>query len=230
MLAKCYLFIEHCFILQGSTMAPGASNSTRIRKDVFSCSLCSKPYDTSIKLPKALPCLHSFCAPCLDKLCCRSTHEDDQEFKCPKSPKCPIAFSLPREGAQNLPTNAEVLDMIQKMSELCSHQDTGARDKCFTCLKHAENVLVMVCVTCELGLCKDCLKPLTKGEHHDHELEAIEAYLSRCKLALADLKKRSSVLAKTRDSAKKAADDKYMTCNMNETRKLINNLKKQYTK
>ena len=186
-------------------MVPGTSTSAKLLEDITSCCLCNEPYGTNTKLPKALPCLHTFCGPCLNQLCCRSTHKDNQESMCPK---CPVVFSLPPEGAQNLPTNAEVLDMIQKMSELCSLQETDATAKSSTCLKHAGDVLVMVCVTCELGLCKDCLKPLTKGEHHDHELEAVEGYLSRCKLALADLKERSSMLAKTRNSAKKAADEK----------------------
>ena len=48
-------------------MAAASSGSSQM-EDSLSCGICLEKYDTSDHLPKALPCLHTFCSSCMDTL------------------------------------------------------------------------------------------------------------------------------------------------------------------
>ena len=183
------------------------SSTTRKLEDIFTCCLCFEQYNTTVNIPKALPCQHTFCAPCLDKF----TREVDENGEEPQCPKCKAGFIVPRGGARELPTNFSVQDMI----ELKLHQETPPQDSArkskeeaqhFTCNEHVDRCVIMVCLKCEIGLCIDCIKTLNKSEHNEHAREDIESYLSSYKDALNALKVNSDMLPALYDRAQKAAD------------------------
>ena len=174
---------------------------------IFTCCLCFETYNTTVNIPKALPCLHTFCAPCLDKFIC-AVNENGEELQCPT---CKAGFSVPKEGARKLPTNLSVQQMIElKMHQATPPQDgegkPGVNLKHYTCKEHAGKQVMMVCVECEIELCTDCVKVLHKTKHNKHELEDTETYLLTCKQKIERLKKGSQKLPERHDQAKKAAD------------------------
>ena len=199
-----------------------ASESTNRKiEDIFNCCLCLEPYDTTINIPKALPCARTFSVLCLDKII-QLACDNDQNPNCPK---CKVEFSIPQEGARKLPTNFAIQDMIELnmnkeiQPELCAEnkpkRETAEQSverkpekekKIQTCKSHPDRDLIMVCVTCEVGLCTDCMKTLGQSKHSDHNLEDFEAYLSAYNKALAELVKLSNQLPKLYSQAVKDAD------------------------
>ena len=176
-------------------------------EDIITCCLCFEQYDTTVNIPKALPCLHTFCAPCVDNYI-RAVDDNGQEPKCPK---CQREFSIPKGGAGELPTNFSVQDMIQ----LSLHREARPQNslhksrekvKHFTCKEHIDRHVIMVCLNCEIGLCIDCMKTLHKSVHNEHAREDIETYLSSYKKAVDALKVGSVMLPELIDKAQKAAD------------------------
>ena len=59
------------------------ASATRKLKDIFTCCLCFEEYNTTVNIPKGLPCQHTFCAPCLDKFIC-VTDKNGGEPQCAK--------------------------------------------------------------------------------------------------------------------------------------------------
>ena len=182
------------------------ASATRTLENIFTCCLCFEPYNTTENIPKALPCQHTFCAPCLNKLIC-AVNENGEEPQCPK---CKAGFSVPREGARKLPTNLSV----QQMIELKMHQATPPLDSVEkpgvilthrTCEEHAGKHVIMVCVECEIEFCIDCMKTLHMSKHSKHALEDIETYLSNYKNYFERLKKCSQMLPDRYHQAQKAA-------------------------
>ena len=163
------------------------ASSTRSLEDILTCCLCFYLYNTSVNIPKALPCQHTFCIPCLDKFICM-VNENNEEPQCPK---CKAGFSVPKEGARKLPTNLTVQELIelklyQAKLPLVSVGKLGVSLTHHTCQEHTGNHVIMVCVECEIELCIDCMKALHKSVHSKYE--DIETYLSNYKTILKYLK------------------------------------------
>ena len=179
-----------------------AARTKRKLEDIFNCCLCCEPYDTSRNIPKVLPCVHTFCALCLDKII-QVAGDNGQNPGCPK---CRLEFSTRSEGARKLPTNFVIQDMI----ELNLHHEVppkrSRQRKLPTCKTHPNKELILVCMKCEVGLCVNCVKTLSESEHSNHKLEDIETYLSAYKEVLAELTKRSSQLPERYERAKIDAD------------------------
>ena len=187
-------------------MATASAN--RKLEDIITCCLCFEKYDTIAILPKALPCLHTFYAPCLDKHI-RAVDENGQEPRCPK---CQREFSIPKGGATGLPTNFSVQDMIDLNLHEKQPQNTLSKSredpKHSLCKEHIDRHVIMVCMDCETGLCIDCMKTLNKSKHKEHTLEDFETYLSKYEEAIKELKAHSDELPELYDKAKKTADKK----------------------
>ena len=71
------------------------------------CSICSENYNNTNLVPKALPCLHTFCRQCLT-LFLEQT-QDGNELPCPM---CREPFQRPENGVDGLRTNFMLQDMI----------------------------------------------------------------------------------------------------------------------
>ena len=154
------------------------ASAKRTLEDIFTSCLCFEPYNTTVNIPKALPCQHTFCAPCLDKFIC-AVNENGEEPQCPK---CKVEFSVSRERARELPTNLTVQELIElKMYQATPPQDIaqkpGENLKHLTYKEHKSNHVIMVCMECEIGFCIDCIKALHKSKHSKYTLEDIDAYL-----------------------------------------------------
>ena len=73
----------------------------------LTCSLCLDKYDTKDRMPKSLPCLHSFCRQCL--VLFLENHRDESNLPCPI---CREVFPQPENGVDGLHTNFMLRDLI----------------------------------------------------------------------------------------------------------------------
>ncbi|XP_070579814.1 tripartite motif-containing protein 2-like [Ptychodera flava] len=131
-----------------------------IDDNFLSCTICSERY----KNAKILPCLHSFCEPCLGKLA-----EKSGVITCPI---CRRSHELPDTGVSGIDVNLFINELVEvfRKREECSAE---AR-KCQGC-RQAESV--KHCLECGFDLCRIC-----SGSHgvlptsRSHRLMTLEEY------------------------------------------------------
>ena len=125
------------------------------------CELCSELFTD----PRMLPCLHSFCKKCLQKLL--EEHGTDENLKCPT---CEKAACIPSIGVNGFPQDlrrryeAEIALYEEKV-------ESSSDQSCDRCIKSGNSPAVCFCCSCSEFLCKVC-----KGDHQtcrktlNHEL------------------------------------------------------------
>src|SRR5215469_11285651 len=122
--------------------------STNDPRSLTTCSIC---LDT-LKIPKALPCLHTFCLECLLK------HVDDagpgDQFSCPL---CRLVVTIPTDGLPALPTNFLIIQILQ--SSFHSEQSSSDFDNCGMC---EISVCTKYCIECAENMCDNCAINHTK--------------------------------------------------------------------
>ena len=111
--------------------------ASRMEPDL-TCSKCKE----SLREPKLLPCLHSFCKSCLEELAGQG-----QSLTCTN---CQYQVILPETGVTGLQNDfqAERFLGAKKLSE---KQVCGNRKDC-------ENIATMYCCECDKFLCEQCLQ------------------------------------------------------------------------
>ena len=166
------------------------------------CPLCIE----TVKNPKTLPCLHSFCLECLDKLAGFARRQLQTAIKCPV---CQTSFQIP-EGDTfiNLPTSFH----LNRLVDVLALKDVSAQaQKCANC--DDNNTATCYCFVCQNFLCKDCFEShqrlkATRGHRNVlidklqtqdvkelinrpvmcsqqyHENQPLEFYCEECKVAI----------------------------------------------
>ena len=112
------------------------------------CPLCKE----TVKNPKTLPCLHSFCLECLDKQTSFARRELQITIKCPV---CQTSFHIPEGGSFiNLPTSFH----LNRLVDLLALKDGSAEQtqKCSSCGE--KNTATSYCFVCQNVLCKSCFE------------------------------------------------------------------------
>lgn len=118
-----------------------AAGSDELNDSQLWCPLCSD----RLNEPRILPCLHSFCKPCLEN-----------KVLDKKSVKCPVCFqetALGEMGLDGLPSNMLINNLLDVVS---GHDDE---------LENGTMNSVQICTCCDDGLsathlCKDCNEAL----------------------------------------------------------------------
>ena len=132
-------------------------------KDNLSCPLCYDIFDHCEKIPKALPCVHTFCLQCLDTYVQKKL---DGQYSCPV---CQSTFPVPSDGAKVLPTNTALKNMIDLLqSQTDSTMEQPAKP---VCSQHGNKEYLFICQACRVGLCTFCITQLKHGPHCGHDLE-----------------------------------------------------------
>ncbi|XP_025110146.1 tripartite motif-containing protein 2-like isoform X3 [Pomacea canaliculata] len=107
----------------------------------LSCALCLEVYRT----PKLLPCSHTFCEECLEKLI---DFYPERVFPCPS---CRQEIEVPFIGVAGFKANFYLdpaeLDKVRRQ-----------------CWLHDDQEVTAFCTTCDLGVCTQCL--CTTHENH----------------------------------------------------------------
>ena len=84
------------------------------------CPLCLE----TVKNPKTLPCLHSFCLVCLDKLAGFARRQLQTTIKCPV---CQTSFQIPEgDTFNNLPTSFHLNRLVDVFALMAVHRHRNA--------------------------------------------------------------------------------------------------------
>ncbi|OMJ93388.1 hypothetical protein SteCoe_3630 [Stentor coeruleus] len=118
--------------------------------DEFNCSICEQDYDAGTRDPLMLPCGHTFCSICLQKLLSSSLNH------CPED-RTPISAT----SISELPKNFSLLRLLNKNS---IKQDT-------TMCKDHKKRLEFICILDKAKVCANCA---LFGRHRGHEIKPIE--------------------------------------------------------
>ena len=136
-----------------------------------SCSICKTGFDKVV--PKLLPCLHSFCQPCLEE----RLRTDDQpsttsrastsRLKCPK---CGQEFLVPSRGVSSLIDNQFILEIVTKPS---CESESESHHVCTSC--EDNSIASSFCLNCSEWLCSACVQAhLRVRVTKDHEIKSGE--------------------------------------------------------
>ncbi|XP_015777298.1 PREDICTED: E3 ubiquitin-protein ligase TRIM71-like [Acropora digitifera] len=119
----------------------------RMLKKEAECPLC---LDT-VKTPKTLPCLHSFCLECLDKLANFARRQLQTSIKCPV---CQASFPIPSTNTfANLPSSFHLNRLVDV---LALHDSTVQVQKCNSCDEN--NPATSYCFVCQSFMCESCFQ------------------------------------------------------------------------
>ena len=143
-----HLRFSICLICTGTMAAHHLAyikDYTNKLKESLTCSMCLEIFNHADKVPKALPCGHSFCLDCLQQYVQTQT---SNKLKCPL---CNNITKIPNEGVKALPTNVALKNTIDSLPE--DDVDTEG----LLCPEHPENECTFVCMDCRVGLCQKCI-------------------------------------------------------------------------
>ena len=118
--------------------------------DITVCSICFEKF----KIPRYLPCEHSFCHDCLSSYIvsqCKSK-EPHLEFHCPVCRQY-----IPGDGVINKPEDWVSLFPVNETLQTIVAQTS--KNQCELCLKNNEKATTAnYCWTCTMSLCELCTK------------------------------------------------------------------------
>ena len=126
-------------------------------KDKFlTCSICIEPYDNEQHQAKCLPCLHTYCKSCLQKLA-----GNRSKINCPK---CRSLVTLPGGTVDSLPNNF----LVENLKDY--HDIFNFAVSCGSC-ENEGNQAVSFCHDCGCFLCQGCVDAHTRlGPLRMHKL------------------------------------------------------------
>ncbi|XP_041351027.1 E3 ubiquitin-protein ligase TRIM56-like [Gigantopelta aegis] len=117
--------------------------TTAIRDDFLTCKICFNIYEQ----PKILPCVHTYCTPCLEKLL--KTSDKPGSISCPECREC---VTLPHKTVSDLKTNFFINSLIEVL-KVKTNKDV----KCTTCTLHGKtSPAKSSCLDCGDYLCQSC--------------------------------------------------------------------------
>ncbi|VDI02238.1 tripartite motif-containing protein 2/3 [Mytilus galloprovincialis] len=122
--------------------------------DLLTCTICLETF----KVPKYLPCLHTFCESCINTYIVSSVEKGKitEGFTCPVCRKIVSGgdkLEKPELWAPSLPTNHFVTSMLDKRAI------KKAEKMCDSCLLNKEKTKAKSwCTICEEAFCKECEK------------------------------------------------------------------------
>ena len=117
---------------------------TNLKKEA-ECPLCLE----TVKDPKTLPCLHSFCLRCIDKHARYARRKLETTIKCPV---CQACFQIPEgDTFGSLPTSFHLNRLVDL---LALRNGSHESQRCSSCEEN--NTATCYFFVCQTFLCKDC--------------------------------------------------------------------------
>ena len=138
-------------LTMSSTLVETVSiNYEDFNESFLTCGTCLCMYDGVEHNPKLLPCSHTVCRSCLERII-EAQSRDNISFRCPI---CRETITIPRGGVTAFPPSFIVNQLLDLMA-------SQRRDIIPKCSRHS-NVELMFCETCDTVFCVDC----TGGSHN----------------------------------------------------------------
>ena len=127
-----------------------SSSAYQDLKDFVTCGVCYNLFEG--RAPLSLPCLHTFCSPCIQGIVDATCEDIPDEIKCPI---CQTYATIPEGIVSNLPAYfpSSKLQSILKQME-------PKRSICKLC---EASGLASYCFQCSIAMCEDCQ---SKHDHH----------------------------------------------------------------
>ncbi|XP_068726642.1 E3 ubiquitin-protein ligase TRIM71-like [Montipora capricornis] len=119
----------------------------KILKKEAECPLCIE----TVKNPKTLPCLHSFCLECLDRHANFARRQLKATIKCPV---CQTSFQIPETDTfENLPSSFH----LNRLVDVLALEDGSVQSqRCNSCDEN--NTATCYCFVCQDFLCASCFE------------------------------------------------------------------------
>ena len=152
-----------------------AARDIKKASDNLSCPVCYQLF----KNPKYLPCHHSYCEQCLEKM------EVQSKIICPECRKEAI---VPPGGVKDLDNNFFINHLVDEFI-LKRKVEGEAEVNCDEC--HGEDPVVAFCPDCTLFLCHVC------NEHHKRSINS----RSHCIVPLTELRSKKDVTIQAKSKA-----------------------------
>ncbi|VDP30217.1 unnamed protein product [Schistosoma mattheei] len=114
----------------------------------LTCGTCFSGYNSSERAAKLLPCSHTICRSCLDRILTNETQSET--FRCPI---CRENIAIPSGGAASFPPAFIVNQLLDLLA-------THRRDVVPKCCIHPSQELLF-CETCDMVFCSEC-----RGRNH----------------------------------------------------------------
>ncbi|KAL9916353.1 uncharacterized protein LOC119640955 isoform X2 [Glossina fuscipes] len=151
-------------------------------EQLLTCCVCLDRY----RIPKLLPCQHSFCMePCMEGLV-------DYVRRQVKCPECRAEHRIPYNGVQAFPTNVTLqrfLELhIEITGELPDPTSGQIMERCNVC---SEKAYLQPCAHCEKKICEDC-----KSAHMDILRREIARFNSQIRRSLHRLQDALALIEK----------------------------------
>ena len=142
-------------------------------EEEVSCSLCFEKYDNDNRLPKMLPCQHTYCYLCLLQY---ESSSLEQGFHCPS---CKEHVPIDHTGIQALPNNLATISLLERIKTFNITETkvlTHVKNDRICPLHHKE--ADNICLPCNELLCGKCMMAIVKGmAHTGHDVVDLdEAY------------------------------------------------------
>ena len=137
-------------------------------EEQLTCPVCLDHYTN----PKILPCHHSFCQDCLERLPLDKKNET-YYLSCPT---CRHRTKLPEEGAGAFPA-AFTLNNFKEMYSTMKKTAVLPNPQEATCSDHGKP-LEFFCETCDTVICSHCLA--RNHKHHEYDL-ITDSYTKHCR-------------------------------------------------
>lgn len=155
-------------------------------EQLLTCCVCLDRY----RIPKLLPCQHSFCMePCMEGLV-------DYVRRQVKCPECRAEHRIPYNGVQAFPTNVTLqrfLELhIEITGELPDPTSGQIMERCGVC---SEKSYLQPCAHCEKKICDDC-----KSAHMDILRREITRFNSQIRRSLHRLQDSLALIEKNMTS------------------------------
>ena len=149
--------------------------------DDLSCKICYEVY----KEPKQLPCLHSFCVACLNRLA--ETRAVSGKIQCPL---CKREIDVPESGTFG---NFPVSFYINSLLDVLAIKECGAtRVTCGNCDKQSEKI--SYCFDCSKFWCGECLNAhKILKDNKEHRVTALKDFQAQ---DFEDVLKRPAICKK----------------------------------
>ena len=133
-------------------------------EEQLSCPVCLKRYIQ----PKTLPCLHSFCLGCLERL----PVKDHNLISCPV---CRQTIQLPTNGASGFLCSF-LINSFLELHELLKKVSGRQQSSCENCNKE---LATGYCKQCSKFLCQTCIDTHNKwGDFIDHSIAGVQEVLT----------------------------------------------------
>lgn len=183
----------------------------RFEETFLKCLICRESYNDKDKLPKMLPCHHTFCLDCLCQMF-RVEGEFRQALTSAfrgmpmavkiQCPSCRDGMITSEAELRRLPNDHTIVELLTFV------KDTGKTDVQY-CSKHQMQPLNFFCEPCIQPVCCDCTvidhKEL-KGHIVVNVEEALEKYTPILDDTMSDIKAQKLELGEKRDALEQAAE------------------------